>query len=115
MQIFKGIVQKGSQRGSALGFPTINIALADPEISGIYAARVVVGGRIYQAAAFADQKRSVLEAHILDANLNLYGKEITIELLKKIRESKMFSNDNDLRAAIADDIQKIHEYFLKEI
>jgi riboflavin kinase/FMN adenylyltransferase len=83
------------------------------ELSGIYAARVVIEGKQYPTAVFADEKRDVLEAHILDKNLDLYGKEITIELLQKLRDAKTFSNDEDLRAAIADDIEKVREYFKK--
>ena len=114
MSVYKGILQKGSKRGHTLGFPTANIPLDDVGASGIYVARVVFDGKEYHAAAFADQNRNILEAHILDADLDLYGKEITVELLKKIRDNKMFENDDDLRAAIADDVIKIRAY-LKNI
>jgi len=108
---YTGVVQKGTKRGAALGFPTVNISLGDPDVSGIYVAVVRTGGKEYHAAAFADQKRKLLEAHILDARIDLYGKEITIELLKKIRDNKFFESDDELRAAIAEDIAKIREYF----
>ncbi|MBI4079950.1 riboflavin kinase [Candidatus Kaiserbacteria bacterium] len=111
MTTYKGVVQKGTKRAAALGFPTVNTPLDDKEVSGIYAARVTVDDKLYNAAAFADQTRNVLEAHILDADLELYGKEITIELHKKIRESESFDDDNALRAAIAGDIQKVRAYF----
>ena len=111
MWAYKGIVQKGTKRAAALGFPTVNIALDDPHVSGIYAAQVVAHGKSYAAAAFADQIRKVLEAHILDSDFHLYGKEISIELLKKIRDDKQFENDDNLRAAIADDIEKVRTYF----
>ena len=81
------------------------------ELSGIYAARVLVGGREYGAAGFADQERKILEAHILDFSGDLYGKEITIQLLKKIRDSMRFSHDTALRAAIADDVACVRTYF----
>ncbi len=111
MRAYKGIVQKVTKRAAALGFPTINIALDDPHVSGIYAAQVVAHGKSYAAAAFADQTRKVLEAHILDAVLELYGTKITIELLKKIRDNQHFGNDDTLRTAIADDVAKVHTYF----
>lgn len=114
MKIYTGVVQKGTQRAAALGFPTVNIPLSD-DASGIFAARVVVGDKAYDAAAFADQGRKILEAHILDANLALYGSKITIELHHKIRESAAFEGDDALRAAIEDDTRAAREYFRKTI
>jgi riboflavin kinase/FMN adenylyltransferase len=104
-------VQKGTHRGRALGFPTVNIPLDNSAVAGIFAARVIVGGQSYQAAAFADQTRKMLEAHILDADLDLYGKEIEIELLKKIRDSDTFESDEKLRAAIKHDVEEIEKFF----
>ncbi len=111
MNSFTGIVTEGSKRATALGFPTANIELKDQAVSGIYAARVLVEGKKYTAAAFADPKRKLLEAYILDFSGELYGKEITIELHKKIRDSAAFENDEALRAMIADDIKEVREYF----
>ena len=68
-------------------------------------------GKECPAAAFADRERGILEAHILDFSDDLYGKAITIELLKKIRDNKTFKNDTGLRATIADDVVKIRAYF----
>ena len=111
MKKYTGIVQKGTKRAAELGFPTVNILLADSSVSGIYAAKVSVGGEEYIAAAFADQKRNVLEAHVLDFSDELYGKEVTIELCKKIRGNVQFSDDAALRAAIEGDIAKVRAYF----
>ena len=111
-QTYSGIVQKGTQRGIALGFPTANIPLPDGT-SGIYAARVRLreDEAPYMAAVYADQKRKLLEAHILDFSNDLYRQEITIELHEKIREDQRFEDEKSLRAAIADDIAKVRKYF----
>ena len=53
----------------------------------------------------------MLEAHVLDFLDELYEKEVTIELCKKIRNDMQFSDDAALRAAIADDIAKVRMYF----
>lgn len=113
MSTYTGIVGKGTQRAATLGYSTINIPLDDTSVSGIYAAKVKVGEEEYEAAAYADQKRKVLEAHLLDFSKNLYGWNVTIELLKKIRDHKKFTDDQSLRKAIAGDIAKIKEYFTK--
>ncbi len=108
-----GVVQRGERRGTVLGFPTANIAYLDDFISGIYAARVRLkkDEASYMAAVYADQKRKLLEAHLLDFNDELYGCEIDIVLLKKIRDAAVFGDDIALRAVIKDDIARVREYF----
>ena len=108
---FSGIVQKGARRGTELGFPTINIPLEDVGVSGIYAAKVKVGEEEYEAAVFADAKRKVLEAYILDFSEDLYGWKVTIELLKKLRDAKNFSSEEELKKAIAHDIAVVRAFF----
>ena len=111
---YRGVVQKGKGRGKALGFPTANIALDDETVSGIYAARVVLDGRECHAAVYADRRRRMLEAHLLNFDGGeLYGKEIEVELMKKIREDERFDSDEKLRDAIARDIQSVRNYFKK--
>lgn len=112
MKTFHGIVLKGKRRGHALGYPTLNIPLLDEGVAAVYAARVHVGGADPSlAAAFADPKRKILEAHLLDFDADLYGKEIRIDLVAKIRDSARFESDDALKAAIAGDIAKVREYF----
>lgn len=111
MNVYTGIVEKGTERAAGLGFSTINIPLGDTSVSGIYAARVKVGEEEYEAAAYADQRRKVLEAHVLDFSKDLYGWNVKIELLKKIRDDKTFKNDTVLQRAIAHDVASVREYF----
>jgi len=125
MEIFAGTVQKGSGYARKLGFPTINIPLEDTSLSGIYAARVTIknGEAPYMAAAFADQKRHILEAHLLDVppkdgsvsggNDDLSGAPVAIELVEKLRETRQFEDENTLRAAIAKDVENVRRYFSK--
>ena len=53
----------------------------------------------------------MLEAHLLDFSNDLYGWNVAIELLEKIREAKTFGSDKNLREAIAEDIAKVREHF----
>ncbi|MDO8481863.1 MAG: riboflavin kinase [bacterium] len=108
---YTGTVQHGSKRATALGFHTLNIPLEGTTFSGIYAAKVKIENAEYRAAAFADPNRKILEAHLLDFSGELYGKEATIELHKKIRESEKFTDDSQLREAIASDVKAVREYF----
>jgi len=112
MRSFAGIVQKGARRGHALGYPTINIPMTDPEISGVYIARVYLAGEApYMAAAFADPRRGILEAHIIDFSDELYGENVRIGLRHKIRETETFDSDDELRNAIAEDIAAVRKFF----
>lgn len=107
---YKGVVQKGEKRGAALGFPTINIPLEGKDASGIFLARVFVDDKEYPAAAYANPSRGILEAHLLDFTGDLYGKEVEIELLEKIRDDEKFTDGSTLKAAIARDVAKVREY-----
>ena len=110
---YSGIVKEGKGRAQVLGYPTANISLPDADSSGIFVAQVLVNGNMYTAAAFADQKRKLLEAHLLDFSGNLNGKEVTITLVQKIRDGANFADDRELIAAIAADVLKAREYFSK--
>jgi riboflavin kinase/FMN adenylyltransferase len=109
--LFKGTIQHGNGTGKTLGFPTLNIPLDDESVSGIYAAIVTIKGSPYHAAAYADTRRKLLEAHLLHFEDDLYGLEATIELKKKIREDKHFDDEAELKKAIADDVEAVKAYF----
>jgi len=111
---YSGIVQKGSQRATALGFPTVNIPLEDETVSGIYAAKVRVGEETYEAVAYANRKAKKLEAHLFDFSADLYGWNIHIDLVHKLRDDKKFSDDAHARVAIAKDAEKARAYFINK-
>ena len=111
MNTYKGIVQKGGEYGRRLGFPTANIPLEDTDVTGIFAATVRVGKETYNAAVYADQRNKVLEAHLLDFKGDLYGKELEISLLAKIREDKRFESEDEAREMIAADIASVRNHF----
>ena len=110
-QSYSGTVQEGTKRASALGFPTINIPLHNAELSGIYAGVVTHEDREYHAAIFGDSVRGVLEAYLIDFDEDLYGKEITITLLHKLRESQTFSDEESLKKQIGEDVEKVIHFF----
>lgn len=103
---YTGKVIGGSRRANALGFPTANIAYDDKTAHGVYAASVELEGRDYQSVAFADPGRGVLEAHLFDFSGDLYGKEIIVTLIQKLRDSEKFENDEDLKAAMVADAER---------
>lgn len=106
MVVYTGIVQEGSKRARELGYPTVNICYTGEE-DGVYRAQVLHGGLTFRAAAFADPERGVLEAHIIDHSADLYGEIISIELLEKLRDTKAFGNDAELKKAIDADVAHV--------
>ena len=110
---FTGKVIRGSGKASELGFPTLNIPLSEhATVSGIYAARVFHEDVIYNAVAYADLGRGLLEAHLLDFEKDLHDEPITVELVEKLRERGDFPDDQSLQRAIAEDVLTAEDYFL---
>lgn len=112
-KVYTGVVQHGEHKGTALGFPTANIRLEEEALSGIYAGTVEVAGRTYTSALYANTKRGILEAHLLDFSNNLYGASITITVLEKIRDDIEYTNEQELVSSIQSDIEKTRTYFEK--
>lgn len=107
-----GIVVKGDGRGRGLGFPTANIASKHAIIpgSGVYAARLFVRDRHYDGVVNIgmrptfDAKSLAVEVHIFDFDEDIYGEEITVYFIRKIREEKKFRNAEALIGQIQADI-----------
>ena len=54
----------------------------------------------------------VLEIHLLDFSQSIYGKTLTVEFLKKVRDEKKFENINALKEQIFKDIFTAKKYFV---
>jgi riboflavin kinase/FMN adenylyltransferase len=106
-----GIVIEGSRRGGSLGFPTANIKPVKVLIpaNGVYAAVIHMEGTRYRGVlnigfnpTFADEKLSI-EVHILDFNDNIYGKNLDILFIDRIRDEKKFECPEKLVEQIKQD------------
>jgi len=118
-----GEVTGGNKLGRRLGFPTANLTVnkSFAAADGVYAARVTVEGKIYDAMANLGYKPSVSDGgkRVLEANLfgfegDLYGRTIGIELLDFIRPEMRFDSFGALREALARDRETIVEVFRKK-
>lgn len=109
--VIEGVVEHGRRLGRELGFPTANIAVPEPigVEDGVYASRVEIDGRTYDAmsnlgcnpSVGGDERR--LETHIFDFEGELYGCKLRVELLSKIRDERKFDTIEELRAQIEAD------------
>lgn len=111
----RGIVMGGSNIARLLGFPTANLPLKEPELSGTYAGEVLVDTERYPAAVYADPERELLESHLLDFDGDLYGKEITVFLYEKVMPAGTYADDQALREGVAQAVAKVRDYFGKKL
>ncbi len=113
----EGIVVKGEKRGRKLGFPTINLD-AEWEIlpqPGVYATYVRLSDGFHESITnigvrptFEENKLTV-ETHIFDFDENLYGKEIRVNFVERLRDEKRFENVDKLVEQINYDISAVRE------
>jgi riboflavin kinase/FMN adenylyltransferase len=113
-----GIVVKGDGRGKVIGFPTANIAPKHSIIpaNGVYAVRIAARDTCYDGVANIglrptfDKKDLTIEVHIFDFHEDLYGEEVTVCFIHKIREEKKFAHAEALIQQIQSDIGTAKQY-----
>ena len=111
----EGIVVRGDRRGSELGYPTAN--LSTPRYSaipadGVYACRFVHRGRELAAAVsvgtnptFSGRERRV-EAFVLDLDEDLYGEQVALDFVSRLRGIERFESTAELVTQMDDDVAR---------
>ncbi|NQT30774.1 MAG: bifunctional riboflavin kinase/FAD synthetase [Deltaproteobacteria bacterium] len=109
----QGRVVAGDKRGMDLGFPTANLDVEPGQAlpaGGVYACRAHIDGRTYSAMTnighrptFGGGQRMV-EVYLLDYNGDLYGRELAIDIIGRLRDEKKFDTPEQLKEQIAEDI-----------
>ncbi|MDE7307197.1 MAG: bifunctional riboflavin kinase/FAD synthetase [Lachnospiraceae bacterium] len=108
-----GIVEHGRELGRTLCFPTINIQPPDDKIlppNGVYISECVISEKNRAGVTNLGIKPTVggerigIETNIFDYSGNLYGQEVTVRLLKFLREEKKFESIYELQEQIKKDI-----------
>jgi riboflavin kinase/FMN adenylyltransferase len=116
----RGPVVRGAERGRTIGFPTANIAVTPDRALpayGVYVTRATVGQQSYLSATnigikptFADERPSV-ETYLLDFEGDLYGRELRVEVLHRLRGEIKFESIDQLVDAIRADVESVRAYF----
>jgi riboflavin kinase/FMN adenylyltransferase len=136
-----GIVVRGDQRGRQLGFPTANLVPRPGKLlpaNGIYAARVYVGDMtksdgntivdvvydesrtVWMSAVSVgvrpqfDGTQRLVEAYLLDTELDLYDRVIIIEFVARLRGEQRFSSLDALIAQIGRDVEQTRQLLTTE-
>ncbi|HET6574782.1 MAG TPA: bifunctional riboflavin kinase/FAD synthetase [Fimbriiglobus sp.] len=109
-----GTVGTGARRGRTIGFPTANldgVPTLVPAV-GVYAVRATVDGASHPAAAnvgpnptFGDDARKI-EVHLIDFAGDLYGQELAVEFVARLRDTRPFAGAAELREQLKRDIEE---------
>lgn len=119
--MIEGTVIKGDGRGRTIGFPTINLKSDFPLIPkrGVYISMVEIDGKKFSAVTNIgynptfDGQGLTIETYILDFSQDLYGREIALYFLNRIRDEVKFSSVDELKGRIWKDVETAREYFKK--
>ena len=115
-----GVVVSGNRLGRTIGFPTANMQLYEPlkliPAVGVYAVEVETLGRKYLGMSNIGVRPTVgtgnaltVETNIFDFDEDIYGLDITIRFIRRIREEKRFPSLTELKAQLLEDKRLILE------
>lgn len=109
-----GIVTHGDSIGRTLGFPTANISIKPEyqliEKTGVYATITKVNGKDYPSMTYIGRRPTIsnglptsTETYIMDFDGDLYGKEIRVTFVDRVRDEMTFDNLERLKSQIQED------------
>ncbi len=109
----QGVVVHGQKIGRELGYPTANLEIQNSykliPANGIYAVKVKLDGELYNGMLNIGTRPTVervgnvsVEVHLFDFNKNIYGEELSVSFIKRIRSEKRFED----REALITEIEK---------
>ena len=116
----KGVVVAGNRLGRTIGFPTANMKLYDPlkmvPSNGVYEVEVETVGKKFRGMCNIGFRPTVshntiptIETNIFDFDQDIYGLDIKVSYVRKIREEVKFSSLEELSAQLARDKELINK------
>jgi len=119
-----GKVVTGDGRGRTIGIPTANLSLwAERAIprAGVYVCQAVVNGKVWGAVTNVGFRPTFesqpvpprVETHLLDFITEIYGQEISLNFLSRLRDEQRFPNVEALAAQIQRDIAQARQFLEK--
>ena len=112
----EGKVVTGEKRGGAIGFPTANLNIKEDALvpaNGVYSVKVIYNNESYPGVANIGCKPTfngntrIIEAHLLGYSGDLYGSEIKVEFVGRIRDEIKFSSADELVNQIRKDVEAV--------
>lgn len=112
---FSSKIVEGNKRGRTIGYPTANAEINDPlkliPPRGVYAVFAELEGVFYKSIinigyrpTFDAGEKLSLETHLFDFSRDIYGAEIRVHFIRKIRDEKKFGGVAELIKQIDSDV-----------
>lgn len=117
-----GRVAHGDKRGRTIGVPTANIHLHRKvtPVRGVYVVEMfgvsdgpVAGVANVGTRPTVEGTRTLLEVHLLDFDGDIYGRQVSVEFLHKLRDERRFASFDELKARIDQDIGEARTWLQK--
>jgi riboflavin kinase/FMN adenylyltransferase len=114
-----GTVIEGRRRGREIGFPTANLRTPNELIppDGVYATTIAVDGVVHGSLTnigvrptFGETERTI-ETHVLKFSGDLYGKDVRLAFVQRLRDERRFEDVDALRAQIEADQRRAERLF----
>lgn len=119
----EGRVEHGEHIGTRLGYPTANLVPVDGgqliPASGVYAVQVSLDRQSVSHAGMMnighrptfDGQRVTLEVHVLYLNEDLYGRELVVQFVRRLRDEQRFDSEEALVRQLQQDAQQVENLF----
>jgi riboflavin kinase/FMN adenylyltransferase len=115
-----GRVVGGAHRGRELGFPTANLETENELLppNGVYATMTTIDGVVHPSITnvgvrptFGDTTRTIIEAYVLGFDEDLYGRQVRLGFVQRLRDERKFEDVDALRAQIEADQRRAERLF----
>lgn len=120
--VLGGAIVEGRHRGREIGFPTANLQTDNELIppNGVYATTLRVDGVVHAAITnigtnptFGDSAAATVETHVLGFDDDLYGWQVQLEFVQRLRDERRFDDVDGLRAQIEADRRMAERLFAR--
>jgi len=115
-----GRVVPGAHRGKSLGFPTANLETSNELLppNGVYATMTTIDGIVHPSITnvgvrptFGDTAKTTIEAYLLGYDGDLYGRQVRLGFVQRLRDERKFDDVDALRAQIEADRRRAERLF----
>ena len=115
-----GRVVPGARRGRDLGFPTANLETENELLppNGVYATMTTIDGVIHPSITnigvrptFGDTTKTMIEAYILGYDGALYGRQVRLGFVQRLRDERKFADVDALREQMEADRRRAERLF----